>query len=158
MTTTTVEVEQTITKEEEITLCDECQREVDENGETFLPPDMSSPQLHFCSECLEQMTDGEVQPEYVKRAEDWLNTSSVLNDMTIEDELYSVKQATGYISILSVGAGLFIGAIAISPYTLPFSGILIPCYITCLLGAILLNHFYYNNAFISVRNLRDISG
>jgi len=37
MTTTTVEVERTVTEQEELSLCEDCQREVDKNGDAFVP-------------------------------------------------------------------------------------------------------------------------
>jgi hypothetical protein len=70
----TVEVEQTKTVSEDLLVCDECHREVDDEGATFEPEsDGPDAELHFCSECIGKMTDGDFAPSYVERLDEWLN-------------------------------------------------------------------------------------
>lgn len=73
MTVTSVEYEETVTREEELRVCDDCNREVDENGKRLTSPDCSI-SLDYCSECLSEIGK-DVAPPYVERAEDWLDTS-----------------------------------------------------------------------------------
>ena len=75
MTTTTVEVEKTVTEEEELDICDDCGREVDEAGGEFNPPNAldRGTHLHFCSDCLDRFSDEDINPEGVQRVKDWLD-------------------------------------------------------------------------------------
>ncbi len=113
MTKTTVEVTQTktVTESEEITVCDECKREVDEDGGTFarVGPGWSGSdrwlengvELHFCSECLLDMTSNEDKPAHVQRKEDWLKEqleekpeSECMTLGTRKQKITSAKNAT----------------------------------------------------------------
>jgi len=130
MTTTTVEVERTVTESEKMNVCDECQREIDENGREFVSVGGSGwdksvnngPTLHFCSECLSDMTEGAVNPAYVEQTEKWLagNWSSEINVFSVEKSVVGVKN----VSIIASGVGLFVLAglaIASSMWTVPVS-------------------------------------
>lgn len=90
MTITTVEVEEVRTIEEEVVVCDECGREVDEHGETFIPSrraerkwngwdadDLGEP-IHFCSDCLSDIKEG-IDPPHVRRAKECLDSGFSLS-------------------------------------------------------------------------------
>lgn len=80
MTTTTIEYEEVVTQEEQVDVCDECSREVDDNGLLYTPAgrgqvsdDQSDLHLHFCSECLREMYEKDVQSASVERTKEWLS-------------------------------------------------------------------------------------
>jgi len=101
MTTTTVEIERTVTESEELTVCDECQREVDEAGKSFVGSEkvrehreefagglvngLPDGDLDLCSECIERL-GGDVDPDYVQRSEDWLTSEDGTGGASIEQE------------------------------------------------------------------------
>jgi hypothetical protein len=91
----TIEVTETVTEEKELTICDECSREVDPNGIKFEPSDVDKYiaegdipeiELDFCSECLDKLTNGEVKPENVSLVDEWLNS-----DTSVTHDAYSLK-------------------------------------------------------------------
>jgi len=129
MTTTTVEVEETRTIEEEVTVCNQCQREVDAEGREFSPS---------------------------SRAEAWLSTPVTRNSLELQEDLQCIKRTTGYIVILATGFALLFGVVTISPYVLPFSGLLIPVYIVCLLAALVVSHMYYGDSLRAVRKANEM--
>lgn len=71
MTTTTVEVERTVTEEEQLHLCDDCQREVDPDGTEYRPRKAGGPSLHFCSECLDGFSEDYEDGETMALREWW---------------------------------------------------------------------------------------
>lgn len=100
----TITYTEEVTREEDIEICDECQREVDDDGMEYHPPNYvteGGPTLHFCSECLNNMTDGDVQPTHVERVEEWLESNDGIGD-TIVRNLKIIRQLTVLSSILSL--------------------------------------------------------
>lgn len=128
MTTTTVEVERTVTESEELHLCDECHREIDENGMEYHPPNyvtQGGPTLHFCSECLNNMTDGEVQPAHVERAEDWLDTKVGVDGDTIRQNVRAIRILIRVSMIASASVlGAMILSSSISAFILTLAALL----------------------------------
>lgn len=132
MTTTTVEIERTVTEEEQLHLCNECQREVDGNGREFIPRKQSSDaSLHFCSECLDEMTDGDIVPEYVELAEDWLDTSwesqidgNTMTTKTLEGEVKGAAHFSQWAAIIGLLLGVVIVIAPMVGISLPFGNLL----------------------------------
>lgn len=96
MTTTTVEVERTVTDEEEVTICDDCQREVDDRGVEEMPCD-------FCSRCKRAYTDD--PPDDVITAEEWLTKH-------IADDPYTPKRNFSNITLWA-GVALSLSVLAL---------------------------------------------
>jgi hypothetical protein len=73
-----IEYEKTELVTEEVTICDKCDREVDDAGREFHPPNYATkggPTLHFCSECLNKMTQNEQIPHDIIQADKWVNNT-----------------------------------------------------------------------------------
>ncbi len=114
MATETVEVEEVRTIEEEVTICDECGREVDPDGGEYRSKVSTvgpRPTLHFCSECIAQFRDSfETYPERLNR--EWWGHGATLGgaSCTLEERL---KTSLDTIKKCFLGAALsFILAIA----------------------------------------------
>lgn len=75
MTTETVSVQRVVEKTEEVTVCDECCREVDEEGATFEMADGGDVELHFCSECVYLFCDKEPPNRDMLLVEEWKKQS-----------------------------------------------------------------------------------
>jgi hypothetical protein len=71
MPTDTVEYTETVQKEETVTWCSDCGREVDEKGREFNDGDIS---VHFCSECLPLYADNEFESEKFRKVKEWQET------------------------------------------------------------------------------------
>lgn len=143
MVETTVEVERTVTEEETLTLCEECQREVDENGDAFVPlqevvdsldnqgisarADVEEKllkdwlQLHFCSECLREMTDGSVRPSYIERAEEWLDHDNMYNGVrsTVRSSVEQADEAASFFFKGGAILGFVIAIVGAAPVSIP---------------------------------------
>src|SRR6056297_1052543 len=81
MTTRTIEFEETRTVERELTLCDNCQNEVDPNGSLYTDSSNNYADLHFCSKCLSELSEDIDDPETTKLKE-WWNRSWTASDIT----------------------------------------------------------------------------
>lgn len=82
-----IEYEETVQRQETVVLCDDCTREVDEDGRKYVPASIATDQgdqplsvyqrfagdrlLDLCSECIEDLgADGD-EPDVYIPAEDW---------------------------------------------------------------------------------------
>jgi hypothetical protein len=121
MVETTVEVEKTVTESELLTICDKCQREVDPDGEPYYSTsDSDSPDLHFCSECLDSFSD-EFEDSETQAFREWWEGSYKGNHIYRTTEERFKKVGSGLV-ITAVG-GLFaiIGlGIATIIWTVPY--------------------------------------
>ena len=100
----TITYTENVEREESITVCDECHREVDEDGVEYHPANYvarGGQTLHFCSECMATMTDGEYTPKSVERVEEWLDSG----DGVINTVRFTLKAIRG-LAILSVAMSL----------------------------------------------------
>jgi ribosomal protein L37AE/L43A len=100
----TITYTENVEQEESITVCDECHREVDEDGVEYHPANYvarGGQTLHFCSECMATMTDGEYTPKSVERVEEWLDSG----DRVINTVRFTLKASRG-LAILSVAMSL----------------------------------------------------
>ena len=100
----TITYTENVETEESITICDECHREVDEDGVEYHPANYvtgGGQTLHFCSECMATMTDGEYTPKSVERVEEWLNSG----DRVINTVRFTVKVSRG-LALLSAAMSL----------------------------------------------------
>lgn len=134
----TVEYEETVTREESFEVCDDCGREVDDDGAKFsLTGDsyvgMSDDQrynivgtnLHFCSECLDNMMEQPVGPGAV-RVRNWLDETD-RSDITLRDNVkkaYGAGKAALLMSFVSIGL-LFVLVVAESATALLIASMLL---------------------------------
>lgn len=80
MTTRSIEVEQTVTEEKEVTICDDCGFEV-EDPLTFYPQARKDelPDLHYHEDCFSNATLEEYEPDYLVGTElEDINGNNVL--------------------------------------------------------------------------------
>lgn len=68
MTTRTVEVERTVTDEEEVTICDDCGAEA-EDAVVYRARGSEYPDLHFHEDCLDNVSLEGYEADYVRGAE-----------------------------------------------------------------------------------------
>jgi hypothetical protein len=120
MTKTTVEVERTVREEEELRLCNKCQREVDPDGEEFSPPRIgASPELHFCSECLDNLTEKYDDRETALLREWWNDEEKVLNiTRTTEGRFDALWSGLSWIAGITTVVVLGLMAVAVF-FTVP---------------------------------------
>jgi uncharacterized protein YlaI len=133
MTTTKIEYEETVTKTEDVYICDDCGREVDKFGATLTDKDSDqyvqpevldafgatltdkdsfrSVDMHFCSECYNRLNE-EWEPEYVKRADDWLDESELLSKYSRREYFQLAENGVVLSStvLAVVGIAIFFGA------------------------------------------------
>lgn len=141
MTQATVQVEKTITEEETFNICNYCNREVDANGKEFADDDIA---LHFCSECLSQMSGQDFEQPYVLKTEEWLTQTDEKGDTIYDSINYSFT-----FSFLAVCVAISGIIITILSFTAPISKtvyglIIVVCFLVqfgvCLLSLSMLDH------------------
>jgi len=83
-----VEIKRTVTESEKVLICDNCQREVDQNGVEFgAKGNHHIDDIHFCSECTDTFVDQDVNPEYIEEAKSWLNKEWQTHNINFEETL-----------------------------------------------------------------------
>lgn len=109
--TYTEEVERT----EELLVCEDCQREVDEYGTTFVEKEAGATQeVHYCSEC-KPSDDSDEKPEHVIRAEEWFDGTDGVG-YPVKDNIKGARTASAIIAILSIAvaaASVFVTEMAV---------------------------------------------
>lgn len=106
MPTRTIEYTEEVTREEDIVVCSDCGREVDENGKHF---EDGGVELDFCSECLRKYGGDIHTDEFIERVEDWYEREDEAGDTMLQNIKF--VQATSAISLLvflGVGLGVFL--------------------------------------------------
>lgn len=96
----TVEIEKTVTEEEQLTLCDGCKREVDENGHRDV-------QCDFCSVCGSEYVEDDEPPEDVLTADQWTDARGS-DDFSPESNLSAVRFSVG-LSVAITTLSLIVG-------------------------------------------------
>jgi len=96
MPTRTIEYTEEVTREEDIIVCSDCGREVDENGKHF---ENSGVELDFCSECLRKYDEDVHTDEFIERVEDWYEREDEAGDTMLQNIKF--VKATSAISLLA---------------------------------------------------------
>lgn len=98
---TTVTYTEEVEKSEKMLLCDDCQRELDDDGSTFVNTDYNSSQeVHYCSEC-KPSDDSDKKPEHVVRAEEWFDGDDNVG-FPVKDNITGARAASASIAILGI--------------------------------------------------------
>lgn len=101
MPTRTIEYTEEVTKEEDIVVCSDCGREIDENGKQF---EDGGVELDFCSECLRRYVEDIHTDEFIERVEDWYEREDGAGHTMLQN--IKLVQATSKISVLvTLGIG-----------------------------------------------------
>lgn len=110
MPTKTIEYTEEVTRQEEVEICSECGKEVDENGD-HLEGDVI--ELDLCSKCIKEYDQNAYESEFVERVEDWYQEEDTAGD-TMYHNLKIVKIG----SIIGFITGVVIGILTLLPYNL----------------------------------------
>lgn len=101
-----IEYEETVKKQEVVTLCDDCGREVDDGGGKFYEARSGKGKIDLCSECCEKLNAGDDKPEVYIPVEDWKHAP--MDNLSLESHYKSDRIAVllcGGILLLAI-AGL----------------------------------------------------
>lgn len=138
MTTKTVQYEQTVTKEETIDLCNDCHREVDEDGMSFVSDRNTQIQsIHLCSECADRLLE-DFTPSSIVLAEDWVDQPKFNSQQQREERLRGKVNRTAMkctLSLILSLVGGFLLLVSSLVFTIP--GYVISIYAVLCLIAVL---------------------
>jgi hypothetical protein len=119
--TYTEEVERT----EEMLVCEDCQREVDEHGTTFVEKEAGATQeVHFCSEC-KPSDDSDEKPEHVIRAEEWFDGTDKMG-FPVKDNITGARGVSAIIATLGLAvlaASMFGAEMAVVTLSMIITGL-----------------------------------
>lgn len=106
MPTRTIEYTEEVTKEEEIVVCSDCGREIDENGKQF---EDGGVELDFCSECLRKYVEDIHTDEFIERVEDWYEREDEAGDTMLQNiRTIRMTSAISLIPLLGIGLAVFV--------------------------------------------------
>jgi uncharacterized membrane protein len=106
MPTRTIEYTEEVTKEENVVVCSDCGREIDENGKQFKNGRV---ELDFCSECLRKYGEDVHTDEFIERVEDWYEMEDEAGDtMLLNIKAVQVTSTISVLGLLVIGLAIFL--------------------------------------------------